>query len=360
MGNYVFTTEALIEALRTDAGDEASVHDMGGSIIPMLVDGRRRPGLRLRRQRRARRDRPRPRLLARRRDAGRLLRRAHGPGVGASGLQPLQPAVADPHLHRRSCRRRSSSRAALAQESIVGRRRRSSPAPRSGTRSSSPDVTVLQGAYVEGSVLLPGVRIGPGAVVRQAILDKNVDRPGRRAHRRRPRAGPAALPRQRRRRRRARQGRARAAVTSGARRFRRGEPIAAAVTMWSPSAAALSDRGLGFRASAPEEALVKLRRVYVAAAVALALAAAGCANNEDSDSAAAQPSASGTARVQPGRGAEGRRAGRAGADSKITSPTASWSSAPTRRTSRTSSRTAAARSSASTSTSATRSPRSSA
>ena len=40
---------------------------------------------------------------------------------------------------------------------------------------------------------------------------------------------------------------------------------------------------------------MKLRRVYVAAAVALALAAAGCANNEDSNSGGAQPSASGSA-----------------------------------------------------------------
>jgi polar amino acid transport system substrate-binding protein len=42
---------------------------------------------------------------------------------------------------------------------------------------------------------------------------------------------------------------------------------------------------------------VKLRRLYVAAAVAVALAAAGCANNEDSDSGSggAQPSASGSA-----------------------------------------------------------------
>jgi polar amino acid transport system substrate-binding protein len=41
---------------------------------------------------------------------------------------------------------------------------------------------------------------------------------------------------------------------------------------------------------------VKLRRLYVAAAVATALAAAGCANNEDSDSGtAAQPSGSGSA-----------------------------------------------------------------
>ena len=38
MGNYVFTTDALLEALRTDAEDEYSVHDMGGSIMPMLAD----------------------------------------------------------------------------------------------------------------------------------------------------------------------------------------------------------------------------------------------------------------------------------------------------------------------------------
>src|SRR6476469_7620415 len=37
MGNYVFSTEALLEAVKLDAGDEGSVHDMGGNIIPMLV-----------------------------------------------------------------------------------------------------------------------------------------------------------------------------------------------------------------------------------------------------------------------------------------------------------------------------------
>jgi glucose-1-phosphate adenylyltransferase len=36
MGNYVFSTEALLDALRTDAADESSAHDMGGSIMPML------------------------------------------------------------------------------------------------------------------------------------------------------------------------------------------------------------------------------------------------------------------------------------------------------------------------------------
>jgi glucose-1-phosphate adenylyltransferase len=38
----------------------------------------------------------------------------------------------------------------------------------------SSDVVVEAGAHVEGSVLLPGVRVGKGAIVRRAILDKNV------------------------------------------------------------------------------------------------------------------------------------------------------------------------------------------
>jgi glucose-1-phosphate adenylyltransferase len=38
MGNYVFTTSALIDAVTADAADESSKHDMGGSIVPMLVE----------------------------------------------------------------------------------------------------------------------------------------------------------------------------------------------------------------------------------------------------------------------------------------------------------------------------------
>ncbi|KMY22650.1 glucose-1-phosphate adenylyltransferase [Actinobaculum suis] len=38
MGNYVFTTKALVDALRADAADPDSKHDMGGSIVPMFVE----------------------------------------------------------------------------------------------------------------------------------------------------------------------------------------------------------------------------------------------------------------------------------------------------------------------------------
>jgi glucose-1-phosphate adenylyltransferase len=37
MGNYVFTTAALLEAVRRDAQNEESNHDLGGDVIPALV-----------------------------------------------------------------------------------------------------------------------------------------------------------------------------------------------------------------------------------------------------------------------------------------------------------------------------------
>jgi glucose-1-phosphate adenylyltransferase len=40
MGNYIFTTQALIDALSIDAGDDQSAHDMGGDIIPVMVEKR--------------------------------------------------------------------------------------------------------------------------------------------------------------------------------------------------------------------------------------------------------------------------------------------------------------------------------
>jgi len=38
MGNYVFTTSALVDAVMRDAKDVESAHDMGGNIIPAFVD----------------------------------------------------------------------------------------------------------------------------------------------------------------------------------------------------------------------------------------------------------------------------------------------------------------------------------
>ncbi len=172
MGNYVFTTEALVEALRIDAGDEGSVHDMGGSILPMLTaqglagvynfDENEVPGA-------TERDR------GYWRDVGTIdaYHDSHMDLVSVhpifnlynrrwpilTHLPPLPPA--------------KFVEGGNAHESMVGS---GSIIAGGHVRSSvvSADVTVLDGAYVEGSVLMPGVRVGRGAVVRNAILDKNV------------------------------------------------------------------------------------------------------------------------------------------------------------------------------------------
>jgi glucose-1-phosphate adenylyltransferase len=175
MGNYVFTTEALIEALRTDAGDEDSVHDMGGSIIPMLTeDGTARvydfadndvPGA-------TERDR------GYWRDVGTIdaYYDAHMDLVAVHPVFNLYnrhwPIFTDqPQLPPAKF-----VEGGLGQESIVGA---GAILAGSTVRHSVvfPGVTVLQGAYVEGSVLMPGTRIEAGAVVRRAILDKNVQVP---------------------------------------------------------------------------------------------------------------------------------------------------------------------------------------
>src|SRR5690625_4208874 len=37
MGNYIFTADALVEAVTQDAQDDSSAHDMGGDIVPYFV-----------------------------------------------------------------------------------------------------------------------------------------------------------------------------------------------------------------------------------------------------------------------------------------------------------------------------------
>ena len=172
MGNYVFTTEALLDALRTDAADPDSDHDMGGNIIPMLVDAGSAyvydfddnvvPGA-------TERDR------GYWRDVGTLdaYYDAH------MDLVSVHPVF---NLYNQAWPIRTATppmppakfvNGGMAQESIVGP---GSIISGASVRESvvSSDVVVESGATVEGSVLLPGVRVGKGAVVRKAILDKNV------------------------------------------------------------------------------------------------------------------------------------------------------------------------------------------
>jgi glucose-1-phosphate adenylyltransferase len=177
MGNYLFSTDALIAAVTSDAGADESKHDMGGNIVPMLVssgaahvyDFSRNtvPG-------ESERDH------GYWRDVGTLdaYYDSHMDLVSVDPVfnlynmewpiltwhDPLPPAkfVFD-----------EDGRRGQAIDSMVCAGVVLSGA--SARRSVlSPGVHLHSFAEVEDSVLMQGVTIGRGAVVRRAILDKNV------------------------------------------------------------------------------------------------------------------------------------------------------------------------------------------
>ncbi|MDO5507109.1 MAG: glucose-1-phosphate adenylyltransferase [Corynebacterium casei] len=172
MGNYVFTTQALIDALLADEHDDTSDHDMGGNIIPYFVDkgqahvydfmANEVPGAT---------DRDRGYW----RDVGTIdsYYEAHMDLISVHPIFNLY----NRHWPIHSTETQNFPPAKFVQNGIA---QSSMVAPgcivSGGTvRNSilSSDVHVADGATVEGSVLLPGVRVGKGAVVRRAIIDKN-------------------------------------------------------------------------------------------------------------------------------------------------------------------------------------------
>ena len=177
MGNYVFSTEALLEAVKLDAGDEGSVHDMGGNIIPMMVEKQGAevydfdqnvvPGS-------TERDK------GYWRDVGTLdsYYDAHMDLVSIHPVFNLYnrqwPILTSaPSLPPAKFVFDEPGRVGTAIDSLV-----SQGVIVSGgiVRKSilSPGVRVHTRAEVTNSVLMHGVDIGNGAVVRNAILDKNV------------------------------------------------------------------------------------------------------------------------------------------------------------------------------------------
>jgi glucose-1-phosphate adenylyltransferase len=172
MGNYVFTADALLEALREDIEDEQSVHDMGTNIMPMMVAKGAAsvydfadndvPGAE---------DRDRGYW----RDVGTIdaYYEAHMDLVAVHPIFNLYNRSWPIYTHHPQLPPAKFVEGGIAQESVIG----------AGTiiagatvRHSviSPNVRLAAGAYVEGSVLMDGVRVGRGAVVRKAILDKDV------------------------------------------------------------------------------------------------------------------------------------------------------------------------------------------
>ncbi|MGW7416435.1 glucose-1-phosphate adenylyltransferase [Streptomyces sp. NPDC054863] len=174
MGNYIFTTKVLIDALIRDADDEESVHDMGGSILPQLTergtamvydfDDNHVPG-------------ETARDHGYWRDVGTLdsYYEAHMDLVAEQPEFNLFNRRWPIYTHFGQLPPARFCSAGIASESVVG-----PGCVISGQVTGSvlsPGVVVEPGAVVQGSVLHDNVRVGRGAVVRGAILDKNVDVP---------------------------------------------------------------------------------------------------------------------------------------------------------------------------------------
>jgi glucose-1-phosphate adenylyltransferase len=177
MGNYVFNAQTLIDAVGADAHDDGSNHDLGGDIIPMLVEigaagvydfsRNEVPGAT-------------DRESAYWRDVGTLdaYYDAHMDLVSTTPVfnlynndwpihswpEPLPPAKFVVEEEGRTGQAISSM---VCAGVIVsgGHVRRS---------VLSPGVHVHSFSEVERSVLLHGVDVGRHAVIRNAILDKNV------------------------------------------------------------------------------------------------------------------------------------------------------------------------------------------
>jgi glucose-1-phosphate adenylyltransferase len=175
MGNYIFTTEALIDAVTKDAEDDNSRHDMGGDIIPGFVgrgDGQvydftanEVPGS-------TERDK------AYWRDVGTLdaYHEAHMDLVSIDPVFNLYNLEWPIWTYPVQMPGAKFTLDGVARDSIV------SPGcivSGASIESSvlSPNIEVHQGARVEDSVILSHAVIGRNAVVRRAILDKNVHVP---------------------------------------------------------------------------------------------------------------------------------------------------------------------------------------
>jgi len=172
MGNYIFSTQALIDALTSDAASETSRHDMGGDIIPAFVDAgdaqvydfmsNEVPGTT---------DRDR----AYWRDVGTIdaYHEAHMDLVSVDPVFNLYNLDWPISTYPVQMPGAKFTLRGLALDSVV------SPGCiiSGGSIESSvlsPNVRVLENSKVDRSVLLGNVRIGKKAVVRNAILDKNV------------------------------------------------------------------------------------------------------------------------------------------------------------------------------------------
>ena len=172
MGNYIFTSDALIEALTADAEAESSRHDMGGDIIPSFV-GRGEAQVYDFTQNQVPGSTGREKAYWR--DVGTIdaYHEAHLDLVSIDPVFNLYNHDWPIWTYPMQMPGAKFTLRGLALDSIV------SPGciVSGGSIEDSvlsPNVRVNENAKVSDSVILSNVTIGKRAVVRRAILDKNV------------------------------------------------------------------------------------------------------------------------------------------------------------------------------------------
>ena len=177
MGNYVFDTDVLVDVLREDADDSTTRHDLGGNIIPRLTErgvahvydfaSNQVPG-------------QTERELGYWRDVG-TLDSYYDASMDLVAVNPVFdmynehwpiltwdfPRSPAKFVHDVDGRRGQALNSLVSNGTIISG---------GSVRLSviSPRVRVHSYATVDGAVLFEGVSIGRGAVVRRAIIDKNV------------------------------------------------------------------------------------------------------------------------------------------------------------------------------------------
>lgn len=177
MGNYIFSTEVLVDVLNADAEDSASGRDLGGDIIPALVSSGQAhvydfttnevPG-----------ETPRDRHYWR--DVGTLdsyyeanmdlvaphpvFNLYNGDWPVFTSFRTLPPAKVVAHGEYGSG---DIANSMLSQGCIV-------TGATVHNSVLSPNVRIEPGATVEGSILFDDVHVGANATIRNAIVDKHV------------------------------------------------------------------------------------------------------------------------------------------------------------------------------------------
>ncbi len=177
MGNYVFNTEALVEAVRSDADLNGSKHDMGGDIIPAFVKaGDAGVYDLIRNEVPGSTDRDRYYW----RDVGTIesFYDAHMDLVSALPIFNLYNRSWPIYTQQLNSPPAKFVRDGWGNNTVVHDSIVSPGSLFSGARIVNsvlgPWATAESGAAVIDSVLFDRVRIGRGAVVQRAILDKNV------------------------------------------------------------------------------------------------------------------------------------------------------------------------------------------